>query len=214
MKLKILRIMAIITGLIGTTLFNRFIEGGALFMSLVLIYLLSSIYFSVKSFLNLRTNIEISKKMLNNISNSGTLGLALGVMGAFIGLITAFDVLEEFGIKPVCIILDDPPSSLFPSYFSKAISSLGSLTGSVLGESVNDFRNHQKDTPVLVYCTEENESSFEQLATKSDLTVRAVLSGNGSQKILNSKSIRMEMNEFISMSMTPLISTQSESPQE
>jgi len=97
MKLKILRIMAIITGLIGTTLFNRFIEGGALFMSLVLICLLSSIYFSVKSFLNLRTNIEISKKMLNNISNSGTLGLALGVMGAFIGLITAFDVLEATG---------------------------------------------------------------------------------------------------------------------
>ena len=31
MKLKILRIMAIITGLIGTTLINRFIEGGAFF---------------------------------------------------------------------------------------------------------------------------------------------------------------------------------------
>jgi len=102
MKLKILRIMAIITGLIGTTLFNRFIEGGALFMSLVLICLLSSIYFSVKSFLNLRTNIEISKKMLNNISNSGTLGLALGVMGAFIGLITAFDVLEATGAAETC----------------------------------------------------------------------------------------------------------------
>ena len=104
MKLKILRIMAIITGLIGTTLFNRFIEGGALFMSLVLICLLSSIYFSVKSFLNLRTNIEISKKMLNNISNSGTLGLALGVMGAFIGLITAFDVLEATGAAEPAII--------------------------------------------------------------------------------------------------------------
>ena len=36
MKLKILRIMAIIIGLIGTTLFNRFMEGGALFMSLIL----------------------------------------------------------------------------------------------------------------------------------------------------------------------------------
>ena len=32
MKLKILRIMAIIIGLIGTTLFNRFMEGGALFI--------------------------------------------------------------------------------------------------------------------------------------------------------------------------------------
>ena len=97
MKLKILRIMAIITGLIGTTLFNRFMEGGALFMSLVLVCLLLSIYFLVKSLLNIKTNIEISKKMLKHISDSGTLGLALGVMGAFIGLITAFDNLEATG---------------------------------------------------------------------------------------------------------------------
>lgn len=97
MKLKILRIMAIITGLIGTTLFNRFMEGGALFMSLVLVCLLLSIYFLVKSLLNIKTNIEISKKMLKHISDSGTLGLALGVMGAFIVLITAFDVLEATG---------------------------------------------------------------------------------------------------------------------
>ena len=97
MKLKILRIMAIITGLIGTTLFNRFMEGGALFMSLVLVCLLLSIYFLVKSLLNIKTNIKISKKMLKHISDSGTLGLALGVTGAFIGLITAFDVLEATG---------------------------------------------------------------------------------------------------------------------
>ena len=97
MKLKILRIMAIITGILGTTLFNRFMEGGALFMSLVLICLLISIYFTVKSLLNIKTNIEISKKMLKHISDSGTLGLALGVMGAFLGLITAFDVLEASG---------------------------------------------------------------------------------------------------------------------
>ena len=104
MKLKILRIMAIIIGLIGTTLFNRFMEGGALFMSLVLICLLISIYFTVKSLLNIKTNIEISKKMLKHISDSGTLGLALGVMGAFIGLITAFDVLEATGEADPSII--------------------------------------------------------------------------------------------------------------
>ena len=62
MKLKILRIMAIITGLIGTTLINRFMEGGALFMSLILICLLISIYFIVKSTLNIKTNNDISKK--------------------------------------------------------------------------------------------------------------------------------------------------------
>ena len=62
MKLKLLRIMAIITGILGTTLFNRFLEGGALFMSLVLICLLITIYFTVKSILNIKKNIEVSKK--------------------------------------------------------------------------------------------------------------------------------------------------------
>ena len=89
--------MAIITGLIGTTLINRFMEGGAFFMSLILICLLISIYFTAKSFLNIKSNVEISKKMLKHISDSGTLGLALGGMGAFLGLITAFDVLEATG---------------------------------------------------------------------------------------------------------------------
>ena len=104
MKLKILRIMAIIIGLIGTTLFNRFMEGGALFMSLILICLLISIYFTVKSILNIKTNIEISKKMLKHISDSGTLGLALGIMGAFLGLITAFDALEASGAAEPSIL--------------------------------------------------------------------------------------------------------------
>jgi len=97
MKLKILRIMAIITGLIGTTLFNRFMEGGALFMSFVLICLIISFYFTVKSIFNIKSNIEISRKMLKHIKDSGSLWLALGVMGSFIGLITAFDVLEATG---------------------------------------------------------------------------------------------------------------------
>ena len=96
--------MAIIIGLIGTTLFNRFMEGGALFMSLILICLLISIYFTVKSILNIKTNIEISKKMLKHISDSGTLGLALGVMGAFLGLITAFDALEASGAAEPSIL--------------------------------------------------------------------------------------------------------------
>ena len=97
MKLKIFRIMAIIVGIIGTSLINRFMEGGALFMSLILICLLILIYFTIKSILTLKTNKEISKKMLKHISDSGTLGLALGVMGSFIGLITSFDVIEATG---------------------------------------------------------------------------------------------------------------------
>ena len=104
MKIKILRIMAIITGILGTTLFNRFLEGGALFMSLILFCLLISIYFTAKAVLNVKNNIEVSRKMLKHINDTAVLALALGVMSAFIGLISAFDVLEASGGAEPAII--------------------------------------------------------------------------------------------------------------
>ena len=119
--------MAIITGLIGTTLFNRFMEGGAFFMSLILICLLISIYFTAKSFLNIKSNVEISKKMLKHISDSGTLGLALGVMGAFLGLITAFDVLEATGEAQPGIIAGGLKVALLSPLFGLLTFSLSKL---------------------------------------------------------------------------------------
>ena len=44
MKLKIVRIMVIITGLIGTKLFNRFMEGGTLFMLIILILIIPYVF--------------------------------------------------------------------------------------------------------------------------------------------------------------------------
>jgi len=96
--------MTIITAILGITLFDRFLEGGSLFMSLILICLLMSIFFTVKSILKIKTDKEVSKKILKHISDSGTLGLALGVMGAFLGLISAFDVLEASGAAEPAII--------------------------------------------------------------------------------------------------------------
>ena len=97
MKLKTLRIMAIITGILGATLLNRFLEGGALFMSLILICLLLSIYFMARGFLSVKTNPVLSKKMLPLINDSGILGLGLGFFSAFLGLITGFDAIEASG---------------------------------------------------------------------------------------------------------------------
>ena len=119
--------MVMITGLIGTTLFNRFMEGGAFFMSLVLICLLISIYFTAKSFLNIKSNVEISKKMLKHISDSGTLGLALGVMGAFLGLISAFDVLEATGAAEPGIIAGGLKVALLSPLFGLLTFSVSKL---------------------------------------------------------------------------------------
>lgn len=89
--------MAITTGIIGSTLFNRFLEGGALFMSLILICLLISIFFIIRGIYNLKKNPELSKRMLTLINDCGTLAFAIGFFSAFLGIITGFDVLEATG---------------------------------------------------------------------------------------------------------------------
>jgi len=127
MKLKIFRIMAVIVGIIGTSLINRFIEGGALFMSLILICLLILIYFTVKSILNLKTNTEVSKKMLKHISDSGSLGLALGVMGSFIGITTAFDTLEATGAAEPSILAGGLKVALLSTLFGLFTFSVSKL---------------------------------------------------------------------------------------
>ena len=132
MKLKILRLMAIIIGLIGTTLFNRFLEGGALFMSLILICLLTSIFFTVKSLMNLKKNVEISKKMIKHINDSGSLGLGLGVMGSFIGLITAFDAIEATGVAEPSILAGGLKVALLSTLFGLFTYSISKLSVLVL----------------------------------------------------------------------------------
>ena len=127
MKLKVFRIMAVIAGIIGTSLINRFIEGGALFMSLILICLLILIYFTVKSILNLKTNTEVSKKMLKHISDSGSLGLALGVMGSFIGITTAFDALEATGAAEPSILAGGLKVALLSTLFGLFTFSVSKL---------------------------------------------------------------------------------------
>tara|TARA_B100001109_G_scaffold228060_1_gene203064 strand:+ start:516 stop:905 length:390 start_codon:yes stop_codon:yes gene_type:complete len=96
--------MTLIKTIFEITFFDRFLEGGVLFMSLILICLLMSIFFTIKSILKINSDKETSKKILKHISDSGTLGLALGVMGAFLGLVSAFDVLEASGAAEPSII--------------------------------------------------------------------------------------------------------------
>lgn len=115
------------TAFLGLTLFDRFLEGGALFMSLILICLLMSIFFTVKSILKIKTDKEVSKKILKHISDSGILGLALGVMGAFLGLISAFDVLEASGGAEPAIIAGGLKVALLSPLFGLLTFSVSKL---------------------------------------------------------------------------------------
>ncbi|MGY6648938.1 MotA/TolQ/ExbB proton channel family protein [Wenyingzhuangia sp. IMCC45574] len=76
---------------------DRFMEGGPLFMSLILICLVLSIAFVVLGFLNLKKDVKRSKRMTGLASEISVLGLVIGFLGSIIGMITAFDVIGAKG---------------------------------------------------------------------------------------------------------------------
>ncbi|MGB5417481.1 MotA/TolQ/ExbB proton channel family protein [Algibacter sp.] len=76
---------------------DRFMEGGPLFMSFILICLLLALFFVVMGFVNLKKDAVKSKKMTNLASDASVLGLVFGFLGSIIGMITAFDAIESMG---------------------------------------------------------------------------------------------------------------------
>jgi biopolymer transport protein ExbB/TolQ len=75
---------------------NFFSEGGS-FMFLILICLLLSLYFIIRGFLKVKSDIKISKKMLLLAVDTSLLGLVIGFFASILGLITAFDSVEAMG---------------------------------------------------------------------------------------------------------------------
>lgn len=76
---------------------DRFMEGGPLFMSFILICFLLALFFIVNAFINLKKDEAKSIKMTNLASETSLLGLVFGFLGSIIGLITAFDYIESIG---------------------------------------------------------------------------------------------------------------------
>lgn len=71
-------------------------DGGPVFMTLILLTLVLSFFFLVKGFLSVKDNPEKSKRMLQFVSDVSLLGLVLGFLASIIGLIGAFDAIEGF----------------------------------------------------------------------------------------------------------------------
>ncbi|MBR9914023.1 MAG: MotA/TolQ/ExbB proton channel family protein [Algicola sp.] len=76
---------------------NIFVEGGPLFMSLILLCLLASIVFIVIGFMAAKKSVAKARKMLKLTVDSSLLGLVLGFLGSVLGLISAFDSIEAIG---------------------------------------------------------------------------------------------------------------------
>lgn len=109
---------------------ERFNEGGPVFMSLILICLLLSLFFIVKGFLALKDHSSQSQKMISLASDSGLLGLVVGFLGSIIGVITAFDSIQALGEPNPAIFAGGLKVSLLTATFGLltfVISRLGIL---------------------------------------------------------------------------------------
>lgn len=94
-KNKTMMLLSLITNRLLVV--NIFQEGGPLFMSLILICLLLSVFFVVRGFISLKTNKALSQKMLKLTIDSSLLCLVIGFLGSVLGLIQAFDSVEALG---------------------------------------------------------------------------------------------------------------------
>ncbi|WP_299335481.1 MotA/TolQ/ExbB proton channel family protein [uncultured Psychroserpens sp.] len=76
---------------------NLYVEGGPLFMTLILICLLVSLAFIIRGFMNANKSLSLAYKSLKLAVDFGLLGLVMGFFASVIGLISAFDSLEAMG---------------------------------------------------------------------------------------------------------------------
>lgn len=89
--------MYMLSVLLVNVFVDRFMEGGPLFMSLILICLLLALFFVSMGFIRLKKDIAKSKKMTSLASDVSILGLVFGFLGSTIGMITAFDAIGAIG---------------------------------------------------------------------------------------------------------------------
>ena len=108
MTSKSIKLMAILLGLIGTSLIQLFFEGGALFMSLILIFLLMVAFHTIAAFMQADQNRNAA---LRKIQTSGAIALALGAGGTLIGLISALEFISQAGSVAPSISLKNDTST-------------------------------------------------------------------------------------------------------
>ena len=96
---------------------NLFTDGGTLFMSLILICLLITLFFIIRGIMSVKKSREIAQKSLKLAVDFGLLGLVLGFLGSVLGLISAFDSLEAMGNADPAIFAGGLKVSLLTATF-------------------------------------------------------------------------------------------------
>lgn len=129
MTSKSIKLMAILLGLIGTSLIQLFFEGGALFMSLILIFLLMVTFHTIAAFMQADQNRNAA---LRKIQTSGAIALALGAGGTLIGLISALEFISQAGAVAPSILAGGLRVSLLSLVFGLLTFALSRLAALVI----------------------------------------------------------------------------------
>lgn len=98
-------------------LMSFFDEGGPLMMSLILICLILSVIFLIRGFISVKSNQNLSKRMLQLASDASLLGMVLGFFGSILGLTSAFDSVQAMGNAEPSMFAGGLKVSLITSLF-------------------------------------------------------------------------------------------------
>jgi hypothetical protein len=96
---------------------DRFSEGGAFMMSLILICFILSLYFLIKGLGVVKKDTFLASKMIRLATDSSLLGLVIGFFASVIGLIEAFDSVEAMGDPDPAIFAGGLKVSLLTATF-------------------------------------------------------------------------------------------------
>lgn len=111
---------------------DRFQEGGSLGMTLVLICLLLGIYFAVKAFSNINSDLPTFMKYKKLVNQVVLLGLVISFLNSLLGMIQAFDALEATGGADPSLVAGGLKVTLLSPIFGLLVFILGHATTFIL----------------------------------------------------------------------------------
>ncbi len=96
-------------------------EGGALFMgSLTIIFIVMlgwSVYHFIQVMLKKEVDLSKAREKLKHIKTIGTFALVFGILGQLIGLMSAFDAIEQMGGVSPALLMGGLKVSMIPTLY-------------------------------------------------------------------------------------------------
>lgn len=131
-----MKIIATVLGMnlmFSNVIFQRFVEGGIVGTTLILICSILAVFFTIKAFLNLKSDEAKFLKYKMLINQIVLLALVISFLNSLLGLIGAFDALEASGGVEPEIVAGGLKITLLSPIFGLLVFILGYTATFVLG---------------------------------------------------------------------------------